>query len=87
MYAGGGLCVSCLGNPKSVGVLSSLAGRNVQHRLLQQYMWGGLCVSCLGNTESVGVLNSLAARMCRKKCAAQVVAPMYVRVAVCFLPS
>ena len=48
-------------NPKSVDVLSSLAARNVQRRLLQQQMCGGLCVSCLGNPESVDVLSSLAA--------------------------
>ena len=54
-------------NSESVGVLSSLTGRNVQRRLLQQYMCGGLCVSCLGNPESVGVHNSLPARMCSKK--------------------
>ena len=59
---GGGLCVSCLGNPQSVGVLSSLAGRNVQRRLLQQCMCGWPCVSCLGNPKSVGVLSSLARR-------------------------
>ena len=58
----GWLCVSCLRNSESVGVLSSLAGRNVQRRLLQQYMCGGLCVSCLHNSESVGVLSSLAGR-------------------------
>ena len=43
-------------------VLSSLAARNVQRRLLQQQMCGGLCVSCLGNPESVDVLSSVAAR-------------------------
>ena len=43
-------------------VLNRLAGRNVQRRLLQQYMCGGLCVSCLCNSESVDVLSSLAAR-------------------------
>ena len=57
-----GLCVSCLRNSESVDVLSSLAGRNVQERLLQQYMCGGLCVSCLCNSESVDVLSSLAGR-------------------------
>ena len=56
------LCVSYLGNPESVGVLSSLAGRNLQRRLLQQCMCGGLCVFYLGNPESVGVRNSLAGR-------------------------
>ena len=40
-------------------VLTSLARRNVQRRMLQQYMYGGLCVSCLCNSESVGVLSSL----------------------------
>ena len=44
--------------PESVDVLTSLAGRNVQGRLLQQYMCGGLCVSCLRNLESVDVLTS-----------------------------
>ena len=58
----GWLCVSCLRNPESLGVLSSLAGRNVQRRLLQQYMCGGLCVSCLGNPKSVRVLSSLPVR-------------------------
>ena len=43
-------------NPESVDVLNRLAGRNVQRRLLQQYMCGGLCVSCLCNSESVDVL-------------------------------
>ena len=42
-------------------VVSSLAARNVQRRLLQQQMCGGLCVSCLHNPESVDVLSSLAA--------------------------
>ena len=48
-------------------VLSSLAGRNVQRRLLQQYMCGGLCVSCLRNPESVDVLSSLAARNVQRR--------------------
>ena len=55
----GGLCVSCLGNPKSVGVLSGLAGRNVQRRPLQQCMCRGLCVSYLGNPKFVGVIRGL----------------------------
>ena len=66
----GGLCVSCLHNSESVGVLSSLPARNVQRRLLQQHMCGWLCVSCLRNPESVGVHSSLTARMCSKKCTA-----------------
>ena len=57
----GELCVPCLRNPQSVDVLSSLAARNVQRRLLQQQMCGGLCVSCLHNRKSVDVLSSLAA--------------------------
>ena len=78
----GGLCVSCLRNPESVDVLSSLAGRNVQRRLLQQYMCGGLCVSCLRNSESVDVLNRLAGRNVQREAASAV----YVWGAVCFLP-
>ena len=72
------LCVSYLRNSESVGVLSSLAGRNVQRRPLQQYICGGLCVSCLHNPESVGVHSSLVARMCSKKCAAQAASVVYV---------
>ena len=53
---------------ESVDVLSSLAGRNVQRRLLQQYMCGGLCVSCLCNSESVDVLSSLAGRNVQVGC-------------------
>ena len=63
----GWLCVSCLCNSESVGVLSSFAARNVQRRLLQQYMCGGLCVSYLGNSESVGVLSSLPARNVQRR--------------------
>ena len=60
--------IPCLRNSESVGVLSSLAGRNVQRRLLQQYMCGGgLCVSCLGNPESVDVLSSLAGRNVQRR--------------------
>ena len=48
-------------------MLSSLAGRNVQRRLLQQYMCGGLCVSCLHNSEFVGVLSRLLARNVQRR--------------------
>ena len=58
---------SCLCNSASVGVVSSLAARNVQRRLLQQQMCGGLCVSCLHNPESVDVLSSLAARNVQRR--------------------
>ena len=46
----------------TVAFLQECAARNVQHRLLHQYMCGWLCVSCLRNSESVGVLSSLAGR-------------------------
>ena len=41
---------------------SSLAGRNVQRRLLHVYTYAGLCVSRLHNLTSVAVYNSLAGR-------------------------
>ena len=43
-------------------VHNSLAEKNVQHRLLRQYMYVWLDVSCLCNSESVGVLSSLPTR-------------------------
>ena len=43
-------------------VHNSLAEKNVQHRLLHQYMYVWLDVSCLCNSESVGVLSSLPTR-------------------------
>ena len=63
----GGLCVSCLRNPESVGVHSSLASRMCSKKCTAQaasavYVCGELCVSCLRNSESVGVLSSLAQR-------------------------
>ena len=73
-----GLCFSYLHNSESVGVLGSLPTRNVQWRLLQQYMFRGLCVSCLHNPKSVGVHNSLATRMCSKKCATQAASIVYM---------
>ena len=43
-YMCGGLCVSCLRNSESVGVLSGLPARNVQRRLLSAvYVWGAVC--------------------------------------------
>ena len=47
----------------TVALLQECAARNVQRRLLQQYMGGGgLCVSHIRNSQSVGVHNSLARR-------------------------
>ena len=43
-------------------VHNNLSEKNVQHRLLPQYMYVWLDVSCLGNSESVGVLSSLPTR-------------------------
>ena len=51
--------VSCLCNSESVDVLSNLPTRNVQCRLLHQYMYVGLCVSHLLNLAFVGVHNHL----------------------------
>ena len=46
----------------TVALLQECAARNVQHKLLRQYMCGGLCISHLRNLASVGVRNSLARR-------------------------
>ena len=43
-------------------VHNNLAEKNVQHRLLRQYMYAWLDVSCLCNSEYVGVLSSLPTR-------------------------
>ena len=43
-------------------VHNSLAEKNVQHRLLRQYMYVWLDVSCLCNLDSLGVLSSLPTR-------------------------
>ena len=52
----------------TIALLQECAARNVQHRLLQQYMCGGgLCVSCLHNSESVGVYSSLAGRNVQRR--------------------
>ena len=47
-----------------VAVLSSLPTRNVQYRLVHQYMCVGLCVSHLLNLASVGVHTTSMAKVC-----------------------
>ena len=60
--------IPCLRNSESVGVLSSLAGRNVQRRLLSPvYVWGAVCFPAFVIQNLWGVLSSLAGRNVQRR--------------------